>query len=117
MARRGRGREAASASAEAVRRGGRPARTLATAKVPRRQQRPQGGRLGACASSSSDSIKEHDRWKWARPSLTSHGTHCRESAGVRNTPTVDESETPTLAALTTEIQDVALQVHQAQERA
>ena len=36
---------------------------------------------------------------------------------MRNTPTVDESETPTLAALTTEIQDVALQVHQAQERA
>jgi hypothetical protein len=35
---------------------------------------------------------------------------------VRNTPTVDALETPTLAALTTEIQEVALQVHQAQER-
>ena len=36
---------------------------------------------------------------------------------MRNRPTVDAANTPTLAELTTEVQDVALLVHQAQERA
>ena len=73
----------------------------------------------------ADSTKAQDRWEMSGAAISPgdlatgrviHRSHCSRRAGVRNRPTVDAANTPTLAELTTEVQDVALQVHQAQER-